>query len=530
MTDFQSGSYKNKRDMQDKLKAQKKLLQLQIELNKKEARSFKEKAQTNQSVVERKMNEMPRYATTQEELLDIQAQTSLAIKNVKELLPKAREAENFVQMHLDGDMTDPLDGSLGPIPKVSLFNVYFDRFKTSIKGVKIVSSASLAKLYDEFLDSLEEDLLPKTIQLNTLQGILDNIKSLFPSREIDELRDIINEKRFTEKEYAKFIEKLLENTDLTGVGNVLNMINASSSSKKGLPAMPLLGLTPSTPPAVASSSVAPDLDDDKEAEMFFDVEMKTKPWLNTILREIIDESGGVYKKKDSKNALIDIIKNLYDSPRKSVVIDSIRNKKPWVDRYGVFVIRTKGVRGRPARVVGKGVSLVDIIDKEKHTKVGYSEFGKLQVSKDKLKDNILSLYLLNSYRRPIDKKIGKNMQISDSLKKIIEKFIKSEGKDFDLKTYYKLNEREKTILIKVFREAGFLSLLEKNEIDVEHDETYINEGDKDVLDRFNLVRGQIIAGNNHSDVLSELKDLARELHKRHYLSVFAYNKIIKELV
>lgn len=147
----------------------------------------------------------------------------------------------------------------------------------------------------------------------------------------------------------------------------------------------------------------------------------------------------------------------------------------------------KNMNPRYARVMGKGIAL------ESEPKKFY-EFGKYMVSIPHLGNNILKVkYLLNGNDVPS----FKASKISDDMADFIEDLIES-GK-MNERTLNKLDPVEKRLFGKLIKQSG---LYEKYKI-----RALKNPDEKAEEDRFELVKGEFIAGNDNPAIVKELKHL-----------------------
>lgn len=152
-----------------------------------------------------------------------------------------------------------------------------------------------------------------------------------------------------------------------------------------------------------------------------------------------------------------------------------------------FGFNRKNMNPRYARVMGKGIML------ESEPKKFY-EFGKYMVSIPHLGNNILKVkYLLNGNDVPS----FKASKISDDMADFIEDLVES-GK-MNERTLNKLDPAEKRLFSKLIKQSG---LYEKYKI-----RALKNPDEKAEEDRFELVKGEFIAGNDNPAIVKELKHL-----------------------
>jgi septum formation topological specificity factor MinE len=58
--------------------------------------------------------------------------------------------------------------------------------------------------------------------------------------------------------------------------------------------------------------------------------------------------------------------------------------------------------------------------------------------------------------------------------------------------------------------------------------TSTNETLSTIKERFKIVEGEILAGNNNPEVMSELKELLLKLHHLNAISIYALRKYLKQ--
>ena len=150
-------------------------------------------------------------------------------------------------------------------------------------------------------------------------------------------------------------------------------------------------------------------------------------------------------------------------------------------RYGKYI------KGRVnARVImGRGIALEAPIPNN-------SEFGKFMINQNQLRNNILNIKYHSGGPVPQIKK----MNISDNLKNFM--FDLLETQEINQSLYRKLNNDDK----KLFRKLVTLAQLNKK-LGVKD----IREDDEEDVKRYELVKGQFLAGNNADSVKHELVKL-----------------------
>lgn len=142
----------------------------------------------------------------------------------------------------------------------------------------------------------------------------------------------------------------------------------------------------------------------------------------------------------------------------------------------------RGLKQKRKIKIGKG------IEKEEKPTL-YKQFGNKCIHTQQLKKNILNIKYING--QPVPKY---PVKISEDLKDFIDDVIE-ESKISD-KLYSKLSSTDQEIFAKAASKCGFDKFIKiKSNLD------------KVELDRFNLLRGSIAAGNDNKDMIKELKNL-----------------------
>ena len=167
------------------------------------------------------------------------------------------------------------------------------------------------------------------------------------------------------------------------------------------------------------------------------------------------------------------------------------SEQPFMEGVGLRSIALNAkrkVQPKFSVMVGKGLSL----DKVEEAEPKYIEFGKFALSQNHLKDNKICVRNLKTGHNISDFPIT---PISDDLMDILETFIQTEK--LNERQLKKLSQTEKKLFSKLLNRSG---LYGKYKIRVSK-----TEEEKEEEERFNLVKGQIIAGNDNAELVKELK-------------------------
>ncbi len=155
----------------------------------------------------------------------------------------------------------------------------------------------------------------------------------------------------------------------------------------------------------------------------------------------------------------------------------------------------KRKRGHPKRIVGKGIEV-------KEKEVDHFVCGIYKVHRQSLEEGQLSVYYKNNMGRPTLKQFRRTMSVSEGFAKVLLKLLKTG--ELPLPAFYKLSQDDQSLLLTLLKGAKCYDILDKafedklpevNPENVEH-----------AMKRFELIRGQLLAGNNHPDLLKELAE------------------------
>lgn len=551
--------FRNKQDKKSKEDAYLKRLKMQSEISKKEAIDFKDKLKREGTAYIPTLSEVPKFRTTAEEVLDVTEQRNQAIKNASVLLPRPDEARDFVSRLDTAIIVDPLEPT-NRTTEVSLFNQYFDRFRKTLEGIKTFSSPrTLLRLWKNFGDNLVEDILPKNITLLEITNLLDTIKAnLDPAdpdyvnqvKDIDDAKVYLASNKLSEKRYTSILNSLSSDQSIATVRRVF---------KSGGPAVPVgvggVGaisskVLPGSKITLLSSfgAKAGKKDTDNFDKGIADGTLKVMDDID--FKHFMDVSPtGTFKVKDQ----IAVLKKFFPSADRARVTTAIAGAGEVFDALEFYhtvdpILFTKFVVGaddRLKRLVafqksrkGKGIgirtgrgieatpvqssTLSKTVDQERPMR-NLIPFGNIRLHKYKINEGILSIYQSGSFTRPNIKALQSNIHMSEDMTKFILNFIKTNN-TVDVGLFYKLDERERKLVITIFKLAKLHQYLYDAGIEVEKNSK--TDEDKKLIDQFELVKGQILAGQNNRDVILELVRIANELYKRDYITLAKLNKIL----
>lgn len=222
------GSYKNRADYLAKVEGYMKTLRANAKLSALSEQAFREKRMRGDAPYIPTPIESKLYATTSEEMADLNAQEAQAIQNVKSVLPKRDDAVVFVTKVLNprGVIADPLSdpGARTQSTNVQLFNRYWGRFEaTKLKGIKNISPSVLKRMWDEYLDLVEEDVLPKQRVIESIKSQLNRLYNRIGvvTPEMKTLEDALDNRMFSEKELDAINKALISSLSVDTIRRLL---------------------------------------------------------------------------------------------------------------------------------------------------------------------------------------------------------------------------------------------------------------------------------------------------------------------
>ena len=222
-----------------------------------------------------------------------------------------------------------------------------------------------------------------------------------------------------------------------------------------------------------------------------------------------DEGGGAASKKQNKNTKGDKRKSgkadpEYELGSKKIKPTEVKRKRnaryvyPQKEQRtdddargsGLTVlVKQKTVKIRGRTVVGRGI---EPVKEEK-----YQQFGRYLLHVPSLKKGILNLKYPSLASIPSLPQRILSQDLSDFIQEVI-----SNG-EMNQKLFDKLSETDRNLFAKVAQQSLISDKLGlKNSV---------GEDDRELLKRFELVRGEVIAGNNSTEILKELKGLTLQL-------------------
>ena len=147
----------------------------------------------------------------------------------------------------------------------------------------------------------------------------------------------------------------------------------------------------------------------------------------------------------------------------------------------------------------------------------YLEFGKFIINMNLLNKNILLLKYKNSYA-PIPNL--RRTMISDDLKNMV--FYLLDTGEINYQTGMSLNNLEKEVFDILISKSGLNIMLK-------YDKNKMKEDLDLIIEQYEILKGEIIAGNDNPKIIKDLKDILRKLVKYKKVSQSDAEDILKEL-
>lgn len=516
MSDFTIGNYKNKADKDAQLRKFKDYIKLETKLNAKQRQS-NTSYYTNIANGTAKPSNAPMYKDSQEEIQDIIRQKQIALENLRSILPYGQDAQKGLG-YLSVNILEGTD-----ISEIALFNRHFTEFKKSVSD-KNMTPSYFNNIWDRFKVKLAytqntglEIALNHTSldeQLRQLaNGILHNL---------NELTGITNSKMDKVKQAVLIA---IKERDENALRKILKAVEDGNT-----PVLESIA-------RISSKMYRSDTSMKAETGLEFD-EDQLKALNKTELRQILADIVGI---ENTSVAIADYfgMSKISDvSP--SRLIAEIMYKQNFSE--GKDDIPAKRKRGRPkkeegqassggakipantptktpkkaGRPKGKGLRKVikgkGLVGIQPIKEPKFIDFGKYLIHVPSLRMNKLNLkYRSKGY-------INKSKEISDSLRDLIFYVIENGKIEVDL--YNKLDDNEKNY----FNEVSHKAQIEKG-LGIKYDE---NEK-RGKIRRFEILRGEILSGNNNPDIFKELKQLLIEFVDNSTISHRVGFELIKDL-
>lgn len=220
--------------------------------------------------------------------------------------------------------------------------------------------------------------------------------------------------------------------------------------------------------------------------------------------QILDNLSSVIPTVNNSNAMFDTSNSLLAIVYNNSTRSTSSSGGPANTTTGQTVISGSGiVKRRPGRPKGSGVikPLSERIDKTKGIKQGHSHvpFGKYIINKTKLDNDIVLL----KYIKGEGIKGHPQKKISNKLGSVIRTIIGGEVPKFE--DLNKLDEDEKEYLHKVSSKAGILDKLSIPAPSKDKQEKDVHQ--------FEVMKGQILAGNDSPEIIKGFKLLLLRLSK-----------------
>lgn len=204
-----------------------------------------------------------------------------------------------------------------------------------------------------------------------------------------------------------------------------------------------------------------------------------------------------YQTEDEKKLLYKYVKEYMEYLKDGIAISG--NFTDFVDNERSLSATGKGLKGKKSRMKGKGVSIdyTAGIATDGERKSNYVPFGKFIINRNKLNDGIIMI------KRPNGAFMGElqSRRVGSKLRNVFEKIVGGSVPSFN--DYNKLDADEIEYLHFVAKKSNLL-----DKLDVP---TPKKDDDEKMMNRFEILRGQLMAGNDNKQMISEFKKLILDM-------------------
>jgi hypothetical protein len=470
------GSYRNQADKTRKENQYREYLRLQSKVNARSEQAFGEKARNTTLGIK---PAPPQYKSTEEELQDEIAQRELALKNLREIMP--REALQGLRY-------------LPDIGELNLFNTHFADFKTKIAGQNRLTPDYFGQLWERYKEYLASTNftgisipLTQTSLRETLRGqsqaILDELENMneLSRRERQQIIHVVE--NLVQDGNARVIEKLRRAIIEGHIDTVRSFIKGVEPTiQAGFDEMKL---------RTKNNKELLDLVIEKWTEATG--ERPTK-------KMVYQYFGKTSLESIKKDQLVQYLINdvFHDASR--LRPDPTPTSPPAPDFLEDLWGTASTPQERPATgrrrlappsspLTGRGLERgISAPPPER-----YLRFGKLFIHMPSLKQSKLNLKY-PSLARVVEFPI---VPISKELKTFVRDLV--ENQRMNLKSYQSLKDSDRKLFNKIARRA---SLDDHLGIDEEDEDTEERER---LVERFEILKGEIGAGNDAPQIKQELK-------------------------
>ena len=539
------GSYKSKADENKQKREYYERLKLRMENNKRTEEALR-KAYHN-----REIGIVPTvqksYKSSAEEANDIFNQRRIGLENLVTILPYGNEAEQALhtlstRIHQDTGLNE-----------ISLFNRHFQDFKKELKGTTNITPKFFEELWKQYKLKLAHTMhtninipLNKTMFDENLEQLGNKIRNSITRHYVmsiqnnRELKETI-EKAIQDRDQAK-LEKLAKAVEegnekviqeiISHKYDELSQVHLNSLTLPKLKSIFTKTTGISTNPNVLEEYFGKPIDDINEDDFIKEIIAYSKPdYLDT--REKYPFYGlptGYYNEtqlsryniKELKQILADITgqRNTPSTFEKifSKPLSDIKQRDYINEILAQYIESSRGTHADSATskkpkssgkkvVKGRGIGISPALERK------YINFGRYLLHYPSLKKSKLNLkYPSKGYLEP-------SKEISHELKNLIIYVIDNNKVDFGM--YDSLPEKEKAFFNKICHRACIDSTLGMK---------YNGDADKeDKKKRFNIVVGEIQAGNDNASLREELKNFIIEFMDDNTISHKKGFEILQEL-
>lgn len=398
----------------------------------------------------------------------------IALDNFKQIV-SPNEAQTIIDLFDDGQGIS--------LQQLKLINANFNNIKTEVSKLQF---SSLADLVDYIITYIEaKNKVKPSVSFSDRLKVNNALNNKFN----EDLYDL-EETRLKNLPATSNISSIdLQDTNLTQTERIENLkyeienLHNTFNQKTA-------NILFSKIKTFVRASVAnePQNEQVAEAKTFTDVAKQLAKTLNPRINSAMParQSSAFYKQH-----LINLVNHLDTDYKPRFMGNGLKNKKP---------------KRRGLKFVGYGKVIPKIEDVDK---VNHFVKGHLYIDMNKMNDNILAI----KYVKTGNKK--NEVQITDNTKAVLIQLINNK---FNASSYEKLNENEKKIISFV---NHIFKLVSKDILS--------NEPIEELYNKYQILKGQIEAGNNNPLILKNLKQILFELHKFKKINSAQLRNIIFEL-
>ena len=471
-----SSGYFNKRELAKILRKKAVKLETSIGLDKIYAEKRAEERYSNKIGEPKEVVVVP----TSSEILEDKIKREDKLRELlKELFTNQGDLNNVFNLIIEEGVDD-----------VKAFIKFFGIFKNSLKG-SFFTPDLVIKQWNRFKEKLAETddtgLFLDTNKL--LEEKIDDLSGKFTPKSIAEMSEIFRNTSRAKK-YKDFVSDIED----------LEVYNTNEKITKFLKNNKLFGYDEKTEVFEEPLIAIPFIKSRNTKDYFIKFALKRgsgSPEIDLSKIRVVDVNG----KSDS-----DVVKRVAEGLLYAEYGDDYFD---FMDRYKTDLKKKSGsgrglvVKKENGYLIGSRVKNFQLNENSKRPPTRIELGYNCCISSKFLEKNKLNVR--DRYGKKV-RGLDKNYLITPKFEKIIREIIREE--DMKKEDYDQLSSDEQDLLIKVIKKGGLYDKLYSKIAD-----SKINDKKEDIIKRFNLLRGQLEAGNNSPDIVRELKLLIFQMGK-----------------